>query len=77
VSAARQWHDAELAMKVARHSLDRWVTASDQDPCSLGSTQAQHTRTAVCEAARAIATLINTLDTQVTTPTTTPARDTR
>ena len=77
VSAARQWHDAELAMKVARHSFDRWITASDQDPRSLASMHAQHTRTAVYEAARALATLINTLDAQATTPTTTPARHTQ
>jgi hypothetical protein len=76
VSAARQWHDAELAMKVARHSFDRWVSASDQDPRSLASVHAQHTRTAVYEAARAIATLINTLDTQETTSTTTSAHHT-
>jgi len=77
VSAARQWHDAELAMRVARHSFDRWMTASDQDPRSLASMHAHHTRTAVYEAARAIATLINTLDAEATPVTTTPACDTR
>jgi hypothetical protein len=60
-------------MKVARHSFDRWVSASDQDPHSLANMHAQHTRTAVYEAARAITTLITTLDAQATTP----ARDTR
>jgi hypothetical protein len=77
VSAARQWHDAELAMRVARHSFDRWITASDQDPRSLASMHADHTRTTVHEAARAIATLLNTLDTDAATVTTTPACDTR
>ena len=77
VSAARQWHDAELAMRVARHSFDRWITASDQDPRSLAKMHADHTRTTVYEAARAIATLLNTLDAEATTVTTTPACDTR
>lgn len=76
VRAARQWHDAELAMRVARHSFDRWMTATDQGPRSLASMHADQTRTAVYEAARAIATLINTLDAQATTATTTPACDT-
>ena len=74
--AARQWHDAELAMKLARHSFERWFTASDQDTPSLAMIHAHHTRTAVHEAARAITTLINTLDAEAPKPITTPARDT-
>jgi hypothetical protein len=76
VIAARQWHDAELAMKLARHSFERWFTASDQDTPSLAIIHAHHTRTALHEAARAITTLINTLDTEEPELITTPARDT-
>lgn len=76
VSAARQWHEAELAMKVARHSFDRWLTASDQDPHSVANMHAHHTRTAVHEAARAIATLLDTLDAEAP-ELTTPAQVTR
>jgi hypothetical protein len=72
VIAARQWHDAERAMKVARHSFDRWLTASDQDAASMATMHAHHTRTAVHEAARTIATLVDILDDQTTEPTTTP-----
>ncbi len=74
--AARQWHDAELAMKVARHNFDRWLIASDQDTPSLARMHAHPTRTAVHEAARTIATLINTLDAEATELITTPARAT-
>jgi hypothetical protein len=63
-------------MKVARQSFDRWLTASDQDTPSLASMHAHSTRTAVHEAARTIATLINTLDAEATELITTPARDT-
>jgi hypothetical protein len=76
VSAARQWHDAELAMKMARHSFDSWLTASDQDPRSLANMHADRTRTAVHEAARAIATLLDTLDAEATELTTISAQDT-
>jgi hypothetical protein len=74
--AARQWHDTELAIKVARHSFDRWLTASDQGTPSLTSIHAHPTRTAVHEAARTIATLINTLDAEATQTDHHPARDT-
>lgn len=76
VIAARQWHDAELAMKQARHSFNRWFTTSDQDTPSLAIIHAHHTRTALHQAAHAITTLINTLETQTPQPITTPARDT-
>jgi hypothetical protein len=63
-------------MKVARHSFDRWLTASDQDPHSVANMHAHHTRTAVHEAARAIATLLDTLDAEAP-ELTTPAQVTR
>jgi hypothetical protein len=63
-------------MKVARHSFDRWLTASDQDTPSLTSMHAHPTRTAVHEAARTIATLINTLDAEATQTDHHPARNT-
>lgn len=73
VIAARQWYEAERAMKVARHSFDRWLTASDQDAASVAIMHAHHARTAVHEAARTIATLVDTLDAQTTEPATNPA----
>ncbi|MGH3830751.1 MAG: hypothetical protein ACRDRS_09940 [Pseudonocardiaceae bacterium] len=76
ITASRQWHDVELAVKVARHSFDRWLTADHEDIPSLTTMHAHHTRTAVHEAARAITTLINTLQTQETELITTPARNT-
>jgi hypothetical protein len=75
VIAARQWHDAERAMKVARHSFDRWLTAREQDAASVAITHAHHTRTAVHEAARTIATLVNALDAETSEPKP-PQRDT-
>jgi len=61
ITASRQWHDAELAMKVARHSLDRWLVADHEHTPSLAIMHAHHTRTAVHEAARAITMLVETL----------------
>jgi hypothetical protein len=75
ITASRQWHDAELAMKAARHSYERWLVAGHEDIPSLAIMHAHHTRTAVHEAARAIATLIETLGAEATTLTT-PARRT-
>ncbi|MFY9808741.1 MAG: hypothetical protein WAK86_15970 [Pseudonocardiaceae bacterium] len=31
IAANTQWHDAELALKRARHSYDRWLIASGKD----------------------------------------------
>jgi hypothetical protein len=58
ITASAQWHDAELAMKVARHSFDRWLTAGHDHTPSLALMHAYHTHTALHEAARSIATLI-------------------
>jgi hypothetical protein len=73
ITASRQWHDAELAMKVARHSFERWLVAGHEDTPSLAIMHAHHTRVAVHEAARTIAMLIETLGTEATTLITTPA----
>ncbi|MGH3773067.1 MAG: hypothetical protein ACRDRW_17020 [Pseudonocardiaceae bacterium] len=76
IAASRQWHDVELAMKVARHSFDRWLTADHEDTPSLAIIHAHHTRTAVREAARAITMLIDTFLIQETELITTLARTT-
>jgi hypothetical protein len=59
-TAIAQWHDAELAMKVARHSFDRWLTAGHDNTPSLALMHAYHTHTALHEAARSITMLIET-----------------
>lgn len=76
ITASRQWHDVELAVKAARHSFDRWLTANHEDTPFLVTMHAHHTRTAVHEAARAITILIDTLEPQETEPINTPARNT-
>jgi hypothetical protein len=58
IAASTQWHDAELAMKVARHSFERWLVADHEDTLSPKIMHAYHTHVALHEAARAIATLI-------------------
>lgn len=75
-SAMRQWQDAELAMKVARDSFDRWLAATGQDAPSLALLHAYQTRTAVHKAAHAIATLVSTLNAEAAELITSPARDT-
>ncbi len=58
MTASSQWHDAELAMRVARHSFERWLIAGDEDTSSAAIGHAHHTHVALHEAARAISTLI-------------------
>jgi hypothetical protein len=60
IAASTQWHDVELAMKVARHSLEGWLVAGQEDTPSAALMHACHTHTALCEAARATAVLIET-----------------
>ena len=60
IAASTQWHDAELAMKVARHSFDRWLVAGHEDIPSTALVHAYHTHVALHEAARATAVLIET-----------------
>ncbi|PZS22702.1 MAG: hypothetical protein DLM60_03880 [Pseudonocardiales bacterium] len=73
IAASTQWHDAELVMKVARHSLEKWFVAGHEDAPSPGLMHANHTHTALHEAARAIAVLIETFRAEaaalITTPT--------
>lgn len=60
ITTSGQWHDAELAMKVARHSFDSWLVAGHEDTPSLALRHACHTHAALHEAARGIAALIET-----------------
>ena len=76
IAASTQWHDAELAMKVARHSFDRWLSAGHQGPPPPALTHAYHTHVALHEAARAIAVLIEAFRAEVNALITTPAKDT-
>jgi hypothetical protein len=76
ITASRQWHDAELAMKVARHSVERWLVAGHEDTPSPAILHAYHTHTALHEAARVIAALIETFRVEAAALITTPARGT-
>jgi hypothetical protein len=76
IAVSTQWHDAELAMKVARHSFDRWLTAGHEDTPSLAIMHAYRTHTALHEAARAITMLIETFRVEAAALITTPAQGT-
>lgn len=76
IAASTQWHDAELALKVARHSFDSWLVAGHEDTPSLAIMYASHTHTALHEAARAITMLIETFRVEATALITTPTRGT-
>jgi hypothetical protein len=76
IAASTQWHDADLAMKVARHSFDRWLTAGHEDTPSLAMMYAGRTHTALHEAARVITMLIETFRAEAAAVITTPARGT-
>jgi hypothetical protein len=67
IAANGQWHDAELAMNVARHSFERWLVAGHEDTPSSVIMHAHHTHTALCEAARAITLLTSTFRAETTT----------
>jgi len=75
IAANTQWHDAELALKVARHSFERWRVAGHRDTPSPATMHAYHTHVALHEAARVIALLIETFRTEAAALITTPARD--
>jgi hypothetical protein len=66
IAANGQWHDAELAMTVARHSFHRWLVAGHKDTPSSAIMHAYHTHTALYEAARAITMLIDTFRAEMT-----------
>jgi hypothetical protein len=76
IAASTQWHDVELAMKVARHSFERWLVAGHEDTPSAALMHACHTHTALCEAARATAVLIETVHAEATALITSPAQGT-
>ncbi len=65
IATATQWHDAELAMKVAGRSFEEWLLAGQEDPSSPATMQAYHTHVALHEAARVIATLIEAFRVEV------------
>jgi hypothetical protein len=75
ITANTQWHDAELALKVARHSFDRWLVAGHDDTWSLALMHAYHTHEALHEAARAITLLIETVRAETAALVTTPAAE--
>jgi hypothetical protein len=76
ITLSGQWHDAELAMKVARHSFDSWLIAVHQDTPSLALRHACHAHTALHEAARAITALIDTFRVQAAALITSPTQGT-
>jgi sigma-70-like protein len=76
VATTMQWHDAELAMKVARHSFEDWLLADQEDPSSPATMWAYHTHAALHEAARVIAMLIETFRVEVSALISAPARAT-
>jgi hypothetical protein len=73
-AARRQWHDAELAMKVARHSFEKWLVADHEDTPSPALMHACHTHEALHEAARATAELIETFRAEAAALISTPAQ---
>lgn len=76
IAANVQWHDADLALKVARHSFEKWLVAGHEDTPSAAIMHAHHTHTALHEAARAITTLIDTFRAEAAAVITTPAHGT-
>ena len=76
IAASTHWHDAELATKVARHSLEKWLVASHEDPPFPALMHGYRTHAALHEAVRAIAVLIETLRAEAAALITTPAQGT-
>jgi hypothetical protein len=76
IAANLQWHDAELALKVARHCFERWRVAGPQDAPLPATMHAYHTHVALHEAARVIAMLIETFRLEANARSTTEAPDT-
>jgi hypothetical protein len=72
IAANLQWHDAELALKVARHCFERWRVAGRQNT----TMHAYHTHLALHEAARIIALLIEIFRVEANALVTVPARGT-
>lgn len=65
IATTTQWHDVELAMKIARYNFEKWLLAGQEDPSSPATMQADHTHAALHEAARVIAMLIGTFRVEV------------
>lgn len=76
ITANKQWHDAELAMRVARHSFERWRAAGNGDTPSPAIMHAYHTHTALHEVVRAITVLIETFRVEASMLITNPAHGT-
>ncbi|HET9116587.1 MAG TPA: sigma-70 region 4 domain-containing protein [Pseudonocardiaceae bacterium] len=76
IAASARWHDAELAMRVARHSFDRWLTADHEGIPSSAMMHAYHTHVALHEVARVISMLIETFRGEAAALITTPVRGT-
>jgi hypothetical protein len=74
IAASRQWHDAELAMKVARHSFERWLVAGHEDTPSPSVMHAYHAYVALHEAARVITVLIELFRVEAASLSVSPAR---
>jgi hypothetical protein len=74
IAASRQWHDAELAMKMARQSFERWLVADHENTPSPALMHACHTHEALHEAARATAALIETFRAEAAALISTPAQ---
>jgi hypothetical protein len=75
ITANTHWHDAELALKVAGHSYQKWLVAGHEDTPSLATMHANRTHEALGEAARAITMLIETVRAETAALITTPAAE--
>ncbi|PZS29404.1 MAG: hypothetical protein DLM61_13045 [Pseudonocardiales bacterium] len=73
IAANLQWHDAELALKVARHSFERWLDAGHEDTPCPGAIHAHQTHEALHEAARTVTMLIETFRVEASALIATPA----
>jgi hypothetical protein len=76
IATRTQWHDVELAMKVARRSFQRWLVAGHADTPSPALMHAYHTHEALHEVARVTAVLIDTFRVEAAALITTPAQGT-
>jgi hypothetical protein len=76
IATRTQWHDAERAMKVARHSFEKWLAAGHADTPSPALIHACHTHEALHEVARVTAVLIDTFRAEAAALITTPAQST-
>jgi hypothetical protein len=73
IAANTQCHDAELALKMALPSYDRWLVAGGEDTWCTAMMHAYHAHEALQEASRAITMLIKTFRGEAAALITTPA----